>query len=80
MTTTKDQQNQLPKKRIAIRVIALPAALKKQIADKLGCSVDTVRNALVLTNPRSGEQPDRIRRLAKEYGGAEAIKYKWVNI
>lgn len=79
MATTKKTKASLPKRRIAIKVIALPADLKKEIATKLGCTTDTVRNALVLTNPREGEQPDRIRRMARERGGIDAIKYKWVN-
>lgn len=79
MATTKEKHDQPMKRRIAIRVIALPADLKKEIAATLGCSTDTVRNALVLTNPREGEQPDRIRRMAKERGGVEMVKFKWVH-
>ena len=68
-----------PMRKISIRVIELPAALKKQIANEAPkCSVDTVRNALVLTNPRQGDQPDRIRRRAMELGGVETTKFKWV--
>ena len=67
-------------RKITIRVIELPAKLKIQIANEPPkCSIDTVRNALVLTNPRQGEQPDRIRRRAMELGGVETIKYKWVS-
>lgn len=75
----KKSDNVAPMRKIAIRVIELPAALKKQIANECPkCSIDTVRNALVLTNPRQGEQPDRIRRRAMELGGVEVTKFKWV--
>lgn len=76
----KKSDNVAPMRKIAIRVIELPAKLKKQIADERPkCSIDTVRNALVLTNPRQGEQPDRIRRRAMELGGVEVTKFKWVS-
>ena len=53
----KKSEDAAPMRKIAIRVIELPAKLKKQIADERPkCSIDTVRNALVLTNPRQGEQ------------------------
>lgn len=76
----KKSEDAAPMRKIAIRVIELPAKLKKQIADERPkCSIDTVRNALVLTNPRQGEQPDRIRRRAMELGGVEVTKFKWVS-
>ena len=45
---------------------------------ELGCTVDTVNNALNLTYPTYGEQPDRIRRMARERGGFENTKIRWV--
>ena len=44
-----------------IKVIVLPPDVKKEIAAEVGCTVETVYNALNLTNPTVGEQPDRIR-------------------
>lgn len=67
-------------RRVVRKIIALPPALKKQIAAKLGCSLDTVRNALVLSNPRTGDQPDRIRRMARELGGVETTDIKWIKL
>ena len=52
-----------------IRKIIVSPEVKKEIAAELGCTVDTVYNALNLTDPTTGEQPDRIRRMALERGG-----------
>lgn len=41
---------------------------------EMGCTVDTVYNALNLSNPTTGAQPDRIRRRAMELGGKENRK------
>lgn len=68
------------RRRVVRRIIALPADLKKQIAREVGCSLDTVRNALILSNPRSGDQPERIRRRALEIGGEETTDIKWVKM
>jgi len=68
--------NKLTKKKI--RFIDVAPAIKKEIAAELGCTVDTVNNALNLTYPTYGEQPDRIRRLARERGGFENTKIRWV--
>lgn len=77
----KDSNNQeAAGRRVVRRIIALPPALKKQIAAEVGCSLDTVRNALVLSNPRTGDQPDRIRRLAREWGGVETTDIKWIKM
>ena len=48
--------NKLTKKKI--RFIDVAPAIKKEIAAELGCTVDTVNNALNLTYPTYGEQPD----------------------
>ena len=58
--------------------IANKLTKKKEIAAELGCTVDTVNNALNLTYPTYGEQPDRIRRMARERGGFENTKIRWV--
>ena len=68
--------NKLTKKKI--RFIDVAPAIKKEIAAELGCTVDTVNNALNLTYPTYGEQPDRIRRMARERGGFENTKIRWV--
>ena len=63
----------IPKKR---KYISLPPEYKREIAADLGCSIDTIDNAL---NYRSeGDQPDRIRKRAKEMGGVDAVKTIWV--
>lgn len=54
-----------------IRKIIVSPEVKKEIAAELGCTVDTVYNALNLTDPTTGEQPDRIRRMALERGGVQ---------
>jgi len=41
--------------------------------------VDTVYNALNLTLPTQGEQPDRIRKMAMDRGGVVTDKIKWIN-
>ena len=51
------------------KVIEIAPDLKRQIAMEMGCTVDTVYNALNLSNPPTGAQPDRIRRRAMELGG-----------
>ena len=43
------------------KVIEIAPDLKRQIAMEMGCTVDTVYNALNLSNPTPGAQPDRIR-------------------
>ena len=50
-----------------------------EIAMEMGCTVDTVYNALNLSNPTTGAQPDRIRRRAMELGGKENRKIRWIN-
>lgn len=60
------------------KVIELAPELKRQIAMEMNCTVDTVYNALNLSNPTTGEQPDRIRRRAIELGGKEGKKIKWI--
>ena len=49
---------------------------KKEIATKVGCTYDTVNNALNFKT--YGEQPDRIRRMARERGECENTKIRWV--
>lgn len=61
-----------------IKVIVLPPDVKKEIASEVGCTVETVYNALNLTNPTVGEQPDRIRRMARERGGYNGTKIRWI--
>ena len=56
------------------KVIEIAPDLKRQIAMEMGCTVDTVYNALNLSNPTTGAQPDRIRRRAMELGGKENRK------
>lgn len=56
------------------KVIEIAPDLKRQIAMKMGCTVDTVYNALNLSNLTTGAQPDRIRRRAMELGGKENRK------
>ena len=59
-------------------MIILPPAVKKEIAAEVGCTVETVYNALNLTNPTVGQQPDRIRRMARERGGYDGTKVIWI--
>lgn len=61
-----------------IRKIIVSPEVKKEIAAELGCTVDTVYNALNLTDPTTGEQPDRIRRMALERGGYKGTTIKWI--
>lgn len=77
---SNSNNNEAAGRRVVRRIIALPPALKKQIAAEVGCSLDTVRNALVLSNPRTGDQPDRIRRRAMELGGVETTDVKWIKM
>lgn len=63
-----------------IKIIAVAPAVKREIAAELGCTVDTVYNALNLTDPTTGEQPDRIRQMAMARGGFESFKYKWIAV
>lgn len=65
----------VPKK---VKFIDISTAIKREIAAELGCCVDTVNNALNLTYPTYGEQPDRIRRMARERGGFDNTKTKWI--
>lgn len=76
----KTNNNEAAGRRVVRKIIALPPALKKQIMREVGCSLDTVRNALVLSNPRTGDQPDRIRRRALELGGVETTDVKWIKM
>lgn len=68
--------NKLTNKKV--RFIDVAPSIKKEIAAELGCTVDTVNNALNLTYPTYGQQPDRIRRMARERGGFENTKIRWV--
>lgn len=63
-----------------IKVIDVSAAVKKEIAAGLGCSIQTVYNALNLSNPTIGEQPDRIRMMARARGGVESTKNRWIRL
>lgn len=67
------------RKQIYKKVIELAPDLKKQIAMECGCVLDTVYNALNLTNPTTGELPDRIRRRAMELGGKEGRVSRWIS-
>lgn len=65
----------VPKKR---KYISLAPDYKRQIAAELKCSIDTVDNAL---NYRTeGDQPELIRKKAKEMGGVDAMKTIWVTL
>lgn len=65
----------VPKKK---KYLSLAPDAKKQIAKSLNCSIDTVDNAL---NYRTeGDQPELIRKKAKEMGAVEAIKTVWVTV
>ena len=61
------------------KVIEIAPDLKRQIAMEMGCTVDTVYNALNWGNPTTGAQQDRIRRRAMELGGKENRKIRWIN-
>lgn len=63
-----------------VKVIIAPPQVKKEIAAELGCSRETVYNALNLTDPTTGEQADRIRSMALQRGGCQGTKVKWVSI
>lgn len=63
-----------------IKVIDVSAAVKKEIAAELGCGIQTVYNALNLSNPTMGEQPDRIRMMARARGGVESTKNRWIRL
>lgn len=67
------------RKQVYKKVIELDPNLKKQIAAEIGCTVDTVYNALNLSNPTTGDRPDRIRRRAIELGGKEAKVSRWIS-
>ena len=56
------------------KVIEIAPDLKRQIAMEMGCTVDTVYNALNLSNPTTGAQPDRIRRRAMELAARRTEK------
>ena len=61
---------------------ALPQAhhpLTRQEIPARTAIADTVYNALNLSNPTTGAQPDRIRRRAMELGGKENRKIRWIN-
>ena len=47
------------------KVIEIAPDLKRQIAMKMGCTVDTVYNALNLSNPTTGARSEE-RRVGKE--------------
>lgn len=66
------------RKRVYKKVIELDPELKKQLAIEFECTVDTVYNALNLTNPTTGIRPDGIRRRARELGGKEARVSAWI--
>ena len=67
--------------KVKIKHLDLPAELIKQIAQDERCTVETVRLALVLTNPRQGELADRIRYNAvHKYGAVEMVKNRWIRI
>lgn len=71
--------NSVAELRVYKKVIEIAPDLKRQIAMEMGCTVDTVYNALNLSNPTTGAQPDRIRRRAMELGGKENRKIRWIN-
>lgn len=64
-----------PKKK---KYLSLPPEYKKQITKELGCSMDTVDNAL--NYHTEGEQPELIRKKAQDMGAVEAIKTVWVTV
>ena len=57
--------------------LALPRELMKQIAQEFDCSEKTVRRALNLSAPTTGERPDRIRVRAKELGAQIETKKRF---
>ncbi len=57
--------------------ISLPPVKKQEIAAILGCTTDTVNNAL--NNVTQGEQPDLIRKMAMERGAVKTYKTKLVD-
>ena len=63
-----------------IRVIDVRSDVKKEIAAELGCNIQTVYNALNLSNPTIGEQPDRIRMMARARGGVESTRNRWIRL
>lgn len=60
------------------KYISLPPELKRQIAADLGCCVEVVDNAL--NYKTEGDRPEEIRRIAKEMGGVDGIKIRWVTV
>ena len=75
----KPNEKNYNKYNIILSIIEIAPDLKRQIAMEMGCTVDTVYNALNLSNPTTGAQPDRIRRRAMELGGKENRKIRWIN-
>lgn len=65
----------VPKKK---KYLSLPPEYKKQIAKSLSCSIDTVDNAL--NYHTEGDQPELIRKRAREMGAVEATKTIWVTV
>lgn len=65
-------------KSLEIKYLELPMVYRKQIANDIGCTLMTVRRALELTNPTQGEQPERIRKMAREMGARINTKYKYI--
>lgn len=63
-----------------IRVIDVSSDVKKEIAEELGCGIQTVYNALNLSDPTTGEQPNRIRQMAMARGGVESTKNRWIRL
>ncbi len=63
---------------IKIEHLSLPSEEMKEIATLLGCTLDTVRNALILTNPRQGEQPNTIRQMAMDRQAVRCTKVRWI--
>lgn len=57
--------------------IDLPAVKKQEIANILGCHINTVNCAL--NNVTQGEQPDLIRKMAMERGAVKTYKTKLVD-
>lgn len=54
--------------------LALPRELITQLAQEFKCNQKTIKRALNLTSPTTGERPDRIRVRAKELGAQIEIK------
>lgn len=61
-----------------IKIISISPAIKREIANIVGCCMDTVENAV--TYRTSGEQPDRIRQMALDRGGVDTYIIKWVEV